>query len=81
MRADDILYKELTGSLNHLTICTHPDTSLTIFKLSQFNQDATVTYHNVIWRILNYAQTTKHFSIKFGRTKQSLWIDGYADAD
>jgi len=81
MRADDTLYKELTGSLNHLAICTRPDTSLAVSKLSQFNQDPTVTHHNASRRILKYAQTTKRFSIKFGGTKQSLRIDGYADAD
>ena len=37
MKADDTLYKELTQSLNHLAICTCPDTSLAVSKLSQFN--------------------------------------------
>ena len=46
MRADDTLYKELTGSLNDLMICTCSDTSLAMFKLSQFKQDPTVTHLN-----------------------------------
>ena len=46
MRADDTLYKELTGSVNHFAICTRPDTSLAVSKLSQFNQDPTVTHLN-----------------------------------
>ena len=45
-RADGSLYRELTGSLNHLAICTHLDTSLAVSKLSQFNQDPTVTHNN-----------------------------------
>jgi len=80
MRADDTLYKELTGSLNHLAIFTRPDTSLAVSKLSQCNQDPTITHLNATRRILNYAQSTKHFSIKFGG-RRSLRIDGYADAD
>jgi len=75
MRAEDTLYKELTGSLNHLVICTRSDTSLAVFKLSQFHQNPTVTHLNATRQILKYAQTTKRFSIKFGGTKQSLRID------
>ena len=79
-RADGTLYKELTGSLNHLAICTRPDISLATSKLSQFNQDPTVTHHNAARRILKYGISTKHFSIKYGGSK-TLRIDGYADAD
>ena len=80
-RADGTLYKELTGSLNHLAICTRPDTSLSVSKLSQFNQDPTITHHNAARRILKYAISTKHYSIKYGGINKLLQIDGYADAD
>ena len=72
MRANSTLYKELTGSLNHLAICMCPNTSLAVSKMSQFNQDLTVTHLNAARRILKYAQTTKRFLIKFGGMKQSL---------
>jgi len=45
-RANGTLYKELTESLNHLAIWTRPDTSFAVSKLSQFNQDLTVTHNN-----------------------------------
>jgi len=80
-RANETLYRELTGSLNHLAICTRPDTSLSISKMSQFNQDPTVTHHNAARQILKYAKTTKHYSIKYGGIKKTLRIDSYADAD
>ena len=51
----------LTGSLNHLAICARPDISLAVSKLSQFNQDATVTHVNAARRILKYVISTKPF--------------------
>ena len=45
-RADGTLYRELTGSLNHLAICTRPDISLAVSKLSQFNKAPTITHYN-----------------------------------
>ena len=80
-RTDETLYRELTGSLNHLAICTRPDTSLAVSKMSQFNQDPTITDHNAARRILKYAKTTKHYSIKYSSIKKTLQLDGYADAD
>ena len=53
MRLDDTLYKELTGSLNHPAICTRPDISLGISKLSQFNQNPMVTHLNATRRTLS----------------------------
>jgi hypothetical protein len=35
---------------------------------------------NVARRILKYAVSTKHFTIKYGGTS-AIQIDGYADAD
>ena len=87
-RADGTLYRELTGSLNHLAIYTRPDSSLAVSKVSQFNQDPTTTHFNAAKRILKYAVSTKHFSIKYGGKgskangiKPTVRIDGYADAD
>ena len=54
-RANDILFKELTGSFNHLAICKCPNTSLAVPMLSQFNQDPTIIYLSATWWILKYA--------------------------
>jgi hypothetical protein len=83
-RADPTLYRELMGSLNHLAIFTCPDISLAVSKLSQFNQDANLTHLNVARRILKYAISTKHFTIKYGGNENNhgdIRIDGYEDAD
>lgn len=50
-RADATLYKELIGSLNHLAIFTRPDISLAVSKLSQFNQDPSMTHLKATRRI------------------------------
>jgi hypothetical protein len=84
-RADPTYYKELMGSLNHLAIFTRPDISLAVSKLSQFNQDPSVTHLNAARRILKYAVSTKNFTIKYGgspgRSPGAIQISGYADAD
>lgn len=59
-RADPTLYKEMTGSINHLAIVTRPDISLAVSKLSQFNQDASITHLNAVRQTLRYAVSTKH---------------------
>jgi hypothetical protein len=81
-RADQTLYRELTGSLNHLAITTRPDVSYAVSKVSQFNQDPTITHLNAARRILKYAISTKHYTIKYGGNNFNGYrIDGYADAD
>jgi hypothetical protein len=69
------------GSLNHLAIFTRPDISLAVSKLSQFNQDPSITHLNTARRILKYAVSTKDFTIKYGGSTCAIQIDGYADAD
>jgi Reverse transcriptase (RNA-dependent DNA polymerase) len=79
-RADPTQYKEIIGSLNHLAIFTRPDISLAVSKLSQFNQDPTLQHLNAARRILKYAVSTKHYTLKYGGAN-TIIIDGYADAD
>jgi hypothetical protein len=80
-RADPTLYKEFMGSLNHLAIFTRPDISLAVSKLSQFNQDANLTHLNAARRTLEYANSTKHYTLKYKYGSGAIQIDGYADAD
>src|SRR5205814_5037055 len=40
-RTDPQSYQELTGSLNHAAIFSHPDIAFAVSKLSQFNSDPT----------------------------------------
>jgi hypothetical protein len=76
-RADPSHYKELIGSLNHLAIFTHPDISLAVLKLAQFNEDPSI----ISTLFVKYAVSTKHYTIKYGGNTGAIRIDGYADAD
>jgi hypothetical protein len=83
-RADQTLYQELAGSLNHLAITSRPDISHAVSKICQFNQDPTITHYYAARRILKYAISTKHFTVKFGGREFNnigYKIDAYADAD
>jgi hypothetical protein len=67
--------------LNHLVIFSRPDISLAVSKLSQFNQDANLSHLNAA-RILRYAISTKHFTLKYGcNNLGAIRIDEYADVD
>ena len=69
-RADVLLYQEIVGSLNHLTVS----------KLSQFLIDPTETHMSAARHVLRYLKYSHHYSITYGRSP-NLNVLGFADAD
>jgi hypothetical protein len=79
-RADQLLYQEIVGSLNHLAVFSRPDISFAVSKLSQFLNDPTETHTTAARHVLRYLKGTIHYCITYGRAL-NLNILGYADAD
>jgi hypothetical protein len=82
--ADQDLYQQITGSLNHLAVYSRPDISFAVSKLSQFNRDPSTTHLAAARRVLRYLKGTKHFTITYGprhQSSHSLNFFGYADAN
>jgi hypothetical protein len=78
--ADQTLYREIIGSINHPTIWTRPDVSNTVSKLSQYLHDPSIHHMAAAKRLLRYFKATSHFTLTYSAS-ESLKLVGYADAD
>ncbi|XP_019442241.1 PREDICTED: uncharacterized protein LOC109346955 [Lupinus angustifolius] len=74
-----LLYRQLVGSLNYLTI-TRPDISFAVQQVSQFMHTPRHLHLAVVRRIIRYLKGTSHRGMFFpaGSSHQLL---GYSDAD
>lgn len=78
--ANHELYQELTGSLMHLAVYSHPDIAFAVSKLSQFNNDPSQTHLKAARHVLRYLKKIHEFSITYGGQTDGLNFKGYADA-
>ncbi|XP_065672019.1 uncharacterized protein LOC136089856 [Hydra vulgaris] len=77
----DKLYYEMVGSLVYAMICTRPDLSFVVTKLSQNlskpnNRDWTMLKH-----VFRYKKGTLDYSLTFRKTQQSIDLKAFCDAD
>src|SRR5437667_2253262 len=79
-RCNQLEYKEITGSLNHLAVYSRPDIAFAVSTLSQFNSDPTTTHMQAARHVLRYLLKTANYSITYGNSSD-LAIRGYADAN
>ena len=78
-KIENVPYQELLGSLNYLSVCTRPDITHAVSKLSQFNATHNKEHWLCVKRVLRYLKETVDFGLCFKSTKQTLF--GYCDAD
>jgi hypothetical protein len=78
--ADQHLYQEIIGSLNHIAVYSRPNIAFTVSKLSQFLNDPSETHMMAARHVLCYLKYMIHHCIISGRS-QNLNILGFADAD
>ncbi|XP_019465371.1 PREDICTED: uncharacterized protein LOC109363566 [Lupinus angustifolius] len=74
-----LLYRQLVGSLNYLTI-TRPDISFAVQQVSQFMHTPRHLHLAVVRRIIRYLKGTSHRGLFFP-AGSSLQLLGYSDAD
>src|SRR5271169_498060 len=79
-KANQQLYQEIIGSLNHIAVFSRPDISCAVSQLSQFNKDPSETHLKAARHVLRYLKFTRHWRITYGNAK-TLDIRGYADAN
>jgi transposase InsO family protein len=79
-KADQQLYQEIVGSLNHIAVFSRPDISCAVSQLSQFNKDPNETHLKAARHVLRYLKFTRHWRITYGNAK-TMEIRGYADAN
>jgi hypothetical protein len=78
--ADQIIYREIIGSLNHPAQWSRPDVVNAISKLSQYLHDPSVYHLTAAKHLLRYFKATTHLRQVYSAS-QSLNLVDYADAD
>ncbi|PKU85369.1 Retrovirus-related Pol polyprotein from transposon TNT 1-94 [Dendrobium catenatum] len=76
--SDPSLYRQITGSLQYLTI-TRPDLAYSVNVLSQHMQNPQPPHTYLLKRLLWYIRGTLHYGIPI--TKSALTLTSYSDAD
>jgi len=75
-------YQELMGSLNYLAMTSRPDITFAVSKLSQFNNNSTLTHFKAAKRVLRYVIHTRHYSLKYNcGSDRNYKLIGYTDSD
>ena len=77
--ADEKLYNQITGSVNHLAVYTRPDISFAVSQLCQYNSNPSVHHMNAALHLLRYLKGTIHFKIIYGGGHLNPL--GFPDAD
>src|SRR5208282_775910 len=78
--ADQTLYREIVGSLNHPAQWSRPDVTSAISKLSQYLHNPSVNHLTAAKHLLRYFKGTIHLRQVYS-ANQSPKLVGYADAD
>lgn len=76
---DTFPYRELIGSLNYLAVCTRPDISYSVSKLSQYLNCCDKVHWNAAKRVLKYLKKTINHGLIFNG--KGMHITGFTDSD
>ncbi len=83
VKMEDVrMYREAVGSLIYLTVCTRPDLSFVVSRLSQFFAGPTEEQWVTVKHVLRYLKGTAEKGLSFRRNdSEKLGIQAYSDAD
>ena len=78
-----IPYRQAVGSLMYLMICTRPDIAAAVQTVSRFAENPAPAHWSAVKRIFAYLQKTKHFGLRFIKSKENSEekLTGYTDSD
>ena len=65
-------YQQRVESLIYLIICTRPDLTFAISKLSQFCTDPTIHHINTLNRVLKYIRDITYFELRYQAIDDSI---------
>ena len=75
----NVPYQMLVGSLMYAMVCTRPDISYAVGKLSRFNSCYTKEHYSYAKRVLRYLNGTIEHGLHYCKT--GVGLEGFADAD
>ena len=73
------LYREISGSVLHLSVCTRPDLAQACSVLTRYNANPRAEHLALAKRVSRYLKGTAHFDITYGRYRSGVL--SYSDAD
>ena len=80
--ADPVVYQQQIGCTMYAMLCTRPDIAYAVSQLSQFGSNPSETHQRALIRLLQYLQSTKDFSITYGKDYgDEFTLQGFSDAD
>ena len=74
-------YRQMVGSLVYAMICTHPDLSYVVTKLSQHLSKPTSGDLLMLNHVFHYVKSTVDYHLTFRKGDNDLQIIAYCDAD
>ncbi len=74
-------YREVVGSLMYLMVCTRPDISFAVGRLSRYLNCHGPEHHAAAQQVLRYIKTTQHMGITYRKSSLPLKLVGYSDSD
>lgn len=81
MMTDVRKYREAVGSLIYLTVCTRPDLSFVVSKLSQYFAEPTDEQWLTVKHVLRYLKGTLEKDLCYRKCDDALGIQAFSDAD
>lgn len=81
MMSDVTRSREAVGSLIYLTVCTRPDLSLVVSKLSQYFTEPTEQQWGSVEHVLRYLKGTSNKELCYRKSDENLGIQAYSHVD
>ena len=78
---NNLNFREMTGSLIYAMVCTRPDLSWGVTKLSQRLSDPRSTDFIMMKHVFRYILGTVNYQLNFRKSKNGLQLIGYSDAN
>ena len=83
MKMEQLPYKSLVGNVLYLSICTRPDISYSVNRVSRFMKNPGEKHWIACKRILRYLKSTPGLGLHYqnNRTDKRIQLSAYCDAD
>jgi Reverse transcriptase (RNA-dependent DNA polymerase)/gag-polypeptide of LTR copia-type/GAG-pre-integrase domain/Integrase core domain len=83
LKMEHFPYKSLVGNLLYLSICTRPDISYSVNRVSRFMKNPGEKHWIACKRILRYLKSTSELGLSYqnNRNDDKIILSGYCDAD
>ena len=78
---DVTLYREMVGSLIYVMTGTRPDICYVVNLLAQHMASPTLAHLKLCKQVYKYLKGTKDYDLKFQKSKNGLFLEGWTDSD